>query len=116
LPVEQGPWAGTLFKKGHAVGVLDTHTEGFPLSDQENLDLVPGKVEDRSLAARAVKDCDAVIHLAWSFSDDPADLVKIDLTGQITLLSAAAAAKIPHFIYISSAIVDGSPTFFYHRE
>jgi UDP-glucose 4-epimerase len=103
-------WA--LLKKGHAVRVLDTNTDGFPLSDQENLELLSGRVEDRSLAARAVKDCDAVVHLAWSFSDDPADLVNIDLAGQITLLSAAAAAQVPHFFYISSAIVYGSPSSF----
>jgi UDP-glucose 4-epimerase len=99
-----------LLKEGHAVRVLDTHTEGFPLSGQENLELIPGKVEDGALAARAVKDCDAIVHLAWSFADAPADLVAIDLAGQITLLAAAAAAKMPHFIYISSAIVYGSPT------
>jgi UDP-glucose 4-epimerase len=99
-----------LLNQGHAVRVLDANTDGFPLSDRENLEVLPGRVEDRSLAARAVADCDAVVHLAWSFSDDPADLVAIDLAGQITLLSAAAAAPVPHFFYISSAIVYGSPT------
>ena len=37
-----------LLKLGHAVRVLDTNTEGFPLSDQENLELIKGRVEDRS--------------------------------------------------------------------
>lgn len=108
--------AAALLKLGHAVRVLDTHTEGFPLSDQENLELITGRVEDRSLVDKAVKDRDVVVHLAWSFADDPAELVEIDLAGQITLLAAAAAAKIPHFIYISSAIVYGSPTSFFTTE
>lgn len=107
---------GALLKKGHAVRVLDTNTEGFPLSGQENLELITGRVEDRSLVDKAVKDRDVVVHLAWSFSDDPAELVEIDLAGQITLLSAAAAAKIPHFFYISSAIVYGSPTSIFITE
>jgi UDP-glucose 4-epimerase len=101
-----------LLQEGHAVRVLDTHTEGFPLSGQKNLELITGKVEDGALAASAVKDCEAVIHLAWSFTDDPADLVAVDLAGQMTLLQAAAAAKISHFYYISSAIVYGSPASF----
>jgi UDP-glucose 4-epimerase len=101
-----------LLSMGHEVRVLDARTEGFPLPDRKNLELIPGKVEDRALADRAVKDCDAVVHLAWSFSDDPKDLVAIDLAGQITLLEAAAVAKIPHFFYISSAIVYGNPTSF----
>jgi UDP-glucose 4-epimerase len=101
-----------LLSMGHEVRVLDARTEGFPLPDRKNLELIPGKVEDRALADRAVKDCDAVVHLAWSFSDDPKDLVAIDMAGQITLLEAAAVAKIPHFFYISSAIVYGNPTSF----
>ena len=99
-----------LLGMSHEVRVLDTRTEGFPLPRQKNLELITGKVEDPSLAARAVQDCEAVVHLAWSFADDPAELVGIDLAGQITLLAAAAAAKISHFIYISSAIVYGSPS------
>jgi UDP-glucose 4-epimerase len=97
---------------GHEVRVLDARTEDFPLPDRKNLELIPGRVEDRAAADRAVKDCDAFVHLAWSFSDDPKDLVAIDLAGQITLLEAAAVAKIPHFFYISSAIVYGSPASF----
>jgi UDP-glucose 4-epimerase len=104
--------ARSLLQEGHGVRVLDTHTEDFPLSGQKNLELLTGKVEDGALAARAVQDCDAVVHLAWSFAADPADLVAIDLAGQITLLEAAAAAKVAHFFYISSAIVYGSPASF----
>jgi UDP-glucose 4-epimerase len=86
-----------LLSTGHEVRVLDARTEGFPLSGRKNLELLTGKVEDRALAARAVKDCDAIVHLAWSFADDPGDLVAVDLAGQITLLEAAAAAKLSHF-------------------
>jgi UDP-glucose 4-epimerase len=94
------------------VRVLDARAESLPLSGRENLELFPGKVEDRTLAAQAVQGCDAVIHLAWSFSADPNELVAIDLAGQISLLEAAAAAQVAHFYYISSAIVYGSPTTF----
>lgn len=75
---------------GHAVRVLDARADSVPLSGRENLEVLTGKVEDRSLAAQAVQDCDAVIHLAWSFATDPNELVAIDLAGQISLLEAAA--------------------------
>ena len=101
-----------LLNAGHAVRVLDARAYSVPLSGRENLELLNGKMEDRALAAQAVQGCDAVIHLAWSFSADPNELVAIDLAGQISLLEAAAAAKVAHFYYISSAIVYGSPTTF----
>jgi UDP-glucose 4-epimerase len=101
-----------LLKAGHAVRVLDARADSFPFSGRENLELLAGKLEDRTLAAQAVQGCDAVIHLAWSFAADLKELVAIDLTGQISLLEAAVAAKVAHFYYISSAIVYGSPITF----
>ncbi len=101
-----------LLRMGHEVRILDAQTDTFPLSDHQNLEVIQGRVEDRSLATKAVKDREAVVHLAWSFSDNPGDLVESDLRGQITLLEAAAAAQVSHFFYISSAIVYGSPTAF----
>jgi UDP-glucose 4-epimerase len=101
-----------LLKTGHEVRILDKNADTFPLSGHEHLELLQGRVEDRSLADKAVKDLDVLVHLAWSFSDDPGDLVESDLLGQITLLEAAATASVPHFFYMSSAIVYGSPTSF----
>jgi UDP-glucose 4-epimerase len=99
-----------LLSRGHEVRILDKDAESFPIPAQANLELIQGRVEDRSLADKALKDRDVVVHLAWSFSDDPGALVESDLRGQISLLEAAAAAQVSHFFYISSAIVYGSPT------
>ena len=93
-----------LLGMNHEVRFLDTHADTLPISGHEKLGLIRGRVEDRSLADKAVKDRDMVVHLAWSFSDDPGDLVESDLRGQITLLEAAAAAQVAHFYYISSTI------------
>jgi UDP-glucose 4-epimerase len=60
----------------HEVRVLDTHADTLPISGHEKLELIRGRVGDRSLADKAVKDRDMVVHLAWSFSDDPGDLVE----------------------------------------
>ena len=101
-----------LLSLGHAVRILDKDPEALDISGHENLELLKGRVEDRSLAAKAVQDTEVVVHLAWSFADNLAELVESDLRGQVTLLEAAAAAAVSHFFYISSAIVYGSPTSF----
>ena len=101
-----------LLGMGHAVRILDKNPETLPIPGHENLEVVKGRVEDRAAADKAVKDCDVVVHLAWSFAGDLEELLETDLKGQITLLKAAAAAQVSHFFYISSAIVYGSPTSF----
>jgi UDP-glucose 4-epimerase len=101
-----------LLSQDHQVRILDKAAETFPIPGHQNLELLQGRVEDRVLANKAVKDREVVIHLAWSFADDPTELVAIDLAGQIALLEAAATAQVSHFLYISSAIVYGSPTSF----
>jgi UDP-glucose 4-epimerase len=58
---------------------------------------------------RAVKGVDVIVHLAWSFSDDPLELLASDLKGHIFLLDAAIAEKISHFFYTSTAVVYGKP-------
>jgi UDP-glucose 4-epimerase len=57
----------------------------------------------------AVKGIDVIAHLAWSFSDDPGELLASDLKGHILLLDAAVAEKISHFFYTSTAVVYGKP-------
>ena len=79
-----------LLGMNHEVRFLDTHADTLPISGHEKLELIRGRVEDRSLADKAVKDRDMVIHLAWSFSDDPGDLVESDLRGPQAPIRVAA--------------------------
>jgi UDP-glucose 4-epimerase len=53
---------------------------------------------------------EAIVHLAWSFSDDPRVLVEQDLRGHALLLEAAGRHKVPHFVYASTAVVYGKPS------
>jgi UDP-glucose 4-epimerase len=98
-----------LLKRGHRVRVLDKHAETFgPLHDN-TLDLIPGRLEDLQLVQGALRGVDAVIHLAWSFSDDPVELLEGDLKGHVVLLEACAAAKVSRLFYASTAVVYGKP-------
>jgi len=99
----------SLLGKGHRIKVLDKDAEALgPVSDG-NLTVIPGRVEDTGLVQRALQGVDVVIHLAWSFSDDPMELLEGDLKGHVALLEACVAAKVSRFFYTSTAVVYGKP-------
>jgi len=103
------PLVLSLLEKEHAVRVLDKKADEFQPSGHKNLELIKGGIEDLSAVKEAVKGIDVIVHLAWSFSDDPIELLASDLKGHILLLDAAVAAKISHFFYTSTAVVYGKP-------
>lgn len=96
--------AASLAEMGHRVRVLDKQ----PARDRQ-VESIQGSLEDRRLAQDALQDIDSVIHLAWSFSDDPAELLGGDLKGHVVLLEACAAAKVSRLFYASTAVVYGKP-------
>jgi UDP-glucose 4-epimerase len=96
-------------EKGHSVRVLDKKADQLQSLEHGNLELIKGEIEDPSAVRGAVKGIDAIVHLAWSFSEDPVDLLATDLKGHVLLLDAAAAEKTSHFFYTSTAVVYGKP-------
>jgi len=103
------PLVLSLLEKGHAVRVLDKKADQHQFLEHRNLELIKGEIEDLSIVRGAVKGIDVIVHLAWSFSDDPMELLASDLKGHILLLDAAAVEKISHFFYTSTAVVYGKP-------
>lgn len=99
----------SLLEQGHSVRVLDKHAEAFGPVHDANLELIRGRLEDLRLVQEALRGVDTVIHLAWSFSEDPAVLLESDLKGHVGLLDACTAAKISRFFYASTAVVYGKP-------
>jgi UDP-glucose 4-epimerase len=95
--------------QGAKVRVLDKDENGSQALGARGADVMVGGVEDRSLVRKAVQGVDAVIHLAWSFSDDPCKTIAVDVMGQANLLEASAEERVRHFIYTSSAVVYGKP-------
>jgi UDP-glucose 4-epimerase len=96
-----------LLTRGHDVVVLDR--EVGALSSHPRLRLLCGAVEDSAAVAEAIRGIDAVIHLAWSFSEDPAHLLEHDLRGHLHLLEAARREGVRRFLYTSTAVVYGKP-------
>lgn len=99
----------SLLKKGHGVRVLDKHTEALTPPVDRKLELVRGGVEDARLVREALGGVDTVIHLAWSFSDDPGELLASDLKGHVVLLDACVETKVSRLFYASTAVVYGKP-------
>ncbi|MBI3013897.1 MAG: NAD(P)-dependent oxidoreductase [Candidatus Tectomicrobia bacterium] len=98
-----------LLFRGHNVVVLDKDLQAFRGLDHPVLELVPGGVEEAAAVAEAARGVEAIIHLAWSFSEDPRVLLEQDLRGHLLLLEAARSQEIRHFIYTSTAVVYGKP-------
>jgi UDP-glucose 4-epimerase len=100
----------SLLGKGHRVRVFDRKAQGTEGSIRdERLEWIQGQLEDAGLVREAIQGVDAVIHLAWSFSDDPGELLMSDLKGHVVLLDACVNAKVSRLFYASTAVVYGKP-------
>jgi len=105
-----------LLEAGHSVTVLDLYLYGdehfAAYRDDPRLTEVKGDLRDPATVERALKGCDAVIHLAC-ISNDPSYDLDPDLGKSINfdsfrpLVRAAKAAGVERFIYASSSSVYG---------
>jgi UDP-glucose 4-epimerase len=91
-----------LTDQGHKVRVLDRAEKPKGLRNAIRADL-----SDPALVRAAVEGLDAIVNLAWSFSDDPQVIFGEDIRGHVNLLAAASAHKVSRFIYTSTATVYG---------
>ena len=98
-----------LLGRGHQVVVLDKELGALQPVGHPALELIQGAVEAASAVERGARGAEAIIHLAWSFSEDPQVLLEQDLRGHLLLLAAARAQRVRHFIYTSTAVVYGKP-------
>lgn len=98
-----------LIEKGHEIKVLDKSIDIFKGMEGKGLELIEGGVEEREKVREAVKDTEVVVHLAWSFSEDPFETFEVDIMGLLNLLDASVKNKVRHLIFVSSAVVYGSP-------
>lgn len=96
-----------LLDRGHEIVILDREVDA--LSAHPRLRTLRGAVEDGAAVAEASRGAEAIIHLAWSFSEDPAALLAGDLRGHLHLLAAARREGARRFLYTSTAVVYGKP-------
>src|SRR4051812_39738557 len=81
-----------------------------------NVEIVTGDVGDRDIVASAVRDVDAVIHLAGLLHIlNPTDSLReqyerVNVTGTENLLAASLAGNVRRFVFISTIAVYGYRT------
>ncbi len=100
-------WTAWLLDRDYEVRVLDRVIEPLRSLEDQRLTLIQEGLEDRNVLRSAVDGVDAVLHLAWSFSGEPLDVLEQDLKGHIHLLEEMVAQGVGHLIYTSTAVVYG---------
>ena len=102
---------------GEDVVVLDNLSTGFWWAISPKARLVEGDIGDEALLHRVMRETkfDAVIHFAGSIvvPESVADPLSYYLNNTVktrSLLAAAVAAKVPRFVFSSTAAVYGNPT------
>ncbi len=98
-----------LLAGGHQVVGLDKDAGVERAIAHPRFAFVQGAVEAPDTVERSLAGIEAVIHLAWSFSDDPRALVERDLRGHTLLVESAKKHGVRHLVYTSTAVVYGKP-------
>jgi UDP-glucose 4-epimerase len=94
-------------RQGHIINVLDMAPASDAALAIPEVTYFRGDITDKALVHKAVEGMEAVIHLAWSFREDPHTIFGSDILGTAHLLDAAAIAGVRNFIYASTAVVYG---------
>jgi len=93
---------------GHTVRILDLVPRNQQLMTNPGIAYYQGNLTDKTLVTEVVRGSDVIVHLAWSFADDPHTIFSTDIQGTANLLDAAAASSgVRSFIYASTAVVYG---------
>lgn len=103
-----------LIERGCRVRILDDLSTGRCANAHREAELVIGDVADQAAVRRAMNGISGCFHLAAVASvvrcnEDPIPANRVNLVGTLTVLGAAAEAKIP-VVYASSAAVYGAQT------
>jgi UDP-glucose 4-epimerase len=105
-----------LLDAGEDVTVIDNLSTGFRWAVPDAAKFVEGDIGDQALLRRLLKgsNIDAIIHFAGSIVvpesvADPLGYYLNNTCKSRTLIAAAVEAKIPHFIFSSTAAVYGMP-------
>jgi UDP-glucose 4-epimerase len=105
-----------LRERGEEIRVLDSLVAGDPARLEPDVELIEGDVRDADAVARAMRDVDAVVHLAAAGSvvesiADPLANFEVNALGTLRVLQAAAAADVERFVFASTggALIGDAP-------
>jgi UDP-glucose 4-epimerase len=96
----------SLIKQGHAVRAFDL--QPAPEQGPSACQFTRGDLLDPQSLGTALKDIEAIYHLAWIFRpDNYLREAEENLAATLNLLDACRASRVGHFIFASSAVVYG---------
>ena len=93
-------------ENGHEAVVLSRDPSKYP-SLAKKTELVKGHITDYEKMAEYVKNCDAVIHIALGWGNEPVSMLTNDTATTVNLLETAEKAGVGKFIYTSSTAAMG---------
>ncbi|MCL2182436.1 MAG: NAD(P)-dependent oxidoreductase [Chitinispirillia bacterium] len=91
---------------GHEAVVLTRSPEKYP-SMAKKAELVKGVITNYELMAECIKGCDAVMHIALGWGDEPVSMLTSDTAATVKLLEMSEKAGVKKFIYTSSTAAMG---------
>ena len=112
-----------LIKKGCKVTILDNLSGGRieNIQNIKNVRFIKGDITNKDLIKDALKDVDAIIHMAAAFAniksiEDPIEDAEININGTLNLLTQSLNYDIKRFVYASSSAVYGDVNVFPLKE
>jgi len=93
-------------ENGHEAVVLSRNPEKFP-SLAKKATLVKGTITDYDQLPDYIKGCNAVIHIALGWGDEPVSMLMNDTAATVNLLEISEKVGVENFIYTSSTAAMG---------
>ena len=99
----------TLAQQGHTVRVIDKNAEGLKQFTHQGIQTFAGDISDKEFIHKTVEGMNAIVHLAWSFSENFLELLDIDVKAYQYILDAAVENKVEHVINATTTVSYGKP-------
>lgn len=97
-----------LLEAGHSLVMLTRTPDRIPAYQKlENVELVQGNILDLDVMEHALQGCDAVVHIALGWGNDPVEMLDHDTRVTAFLVDAAEKAGVKNFVYTSSTAAMG---------
>jgi len=97
-----------LLEAGHEIVLLTRTPERIPgYLTMENVTVVRGNILDLEIMGEALQGCDAVVHIALGWGNDPVEMLDHDTRVTAFLMDAAEKAGVKNFVYTSSTAAMG---------
>ncbi|GHV14118.1 hypothetical protein FACS189491_10020 [Spirochaetia bacterium] len=98
-----------LLDAGHSLVVYTRTPDRIPqIGQQKNVTVVKGNILDLDIMERALRGCDAVVHIALGWGNTPVEMLDHDTRVTAFLLEKAERAGVKNFVYTSSTAVYGN--------